>query len=55
VVGGVLGLLVAGFCDAASCHSLGHGVLVGALVGGLPAAAVGGVIGSLYPKWGPAP
>jgi hypothetical protein len=55
VAGGFIGLMVAGLCDAASCPPIGRSVLIGGVVGALPMGAIGGLIGSLFPRWGPAP
>jgi hypothetical protein len=55
LLGGFYGLMVAGLCDAASCPSLGQGVLVGGVAGGAAVGLLGYGIGNSFTRWGPAP
>lgn len=50
VTGGILGGLATGFCES-SCNSTAGTVMAGALVVGLPSAAIGALIGAAIPGW----
>jgi hypothetical protein len=63
IAGGVTGAVLVGlfsaglnaaFCEESDCGSSAGPLLRGGLIGGVTFGFIGGMIGTLFPKWGPA-